>query len=189
MPEVIRESITPEKVSLLHLGEIPIKLKSGRPLLRLFFPTMVEHIRKKEILGEIKRGSIKLGKNFIINENGIIEIMPPKIQRVFPWPVKKVLGKMDVLKGRKRKFLDMVSKRIKRKPISKAGKILILETEPIKLPQNIGGYIHSSTNGISYQIPSIIFDPGFKGPMILEIFCLQEGKPIEPIQFSLFKTK
>ncbi|MEK6958814.1 MAG: hypothetical protein AABW59_02085 [archaeon] len=174
--DILATGKTPSTVMMIHHGEIPLRLRRGNRTHRVYFPQLVEPLRVPEIMRLRKSGELVLGKDFQVNDNGLVEI---KVHPVVYEPKKQRLGqihKTNWVSGSKRKQFMENFERKKKSVKTKFGRVVLTETKYVKLPKDVGLFFLKTTDGTSVHIKSLLIDPGFEGPIVLEIFGSKEGK-------------
>lgn len=176
IPEILQTRETPDEVRIHHKGIIPLKLRRGNRLHRVYMP-LLPSVPRAEIMKLKKSGALVFGNDFIFRPNGLVEI---KIQPVV-YDLKtnpKIVAKTNWVSGSKRKEFMKHFKRAKKTFKTKSGAVVLTETKFVKLPKDVGLYLQSTVEDrpTSVHIKSLLIDPGFEGPIVLELFGLQKGK-------------
>ena len=166
---------TPEKVFIRHSGEIPIRLRRGNRTHRVYYPQLISPLRSSEIRRLRASGELVFGNDFQLHSNGLVEIkVHPVVYEVDPSKVKSILKQNWVSGSKRAQFMKNFSR--KRKGVrTKFGRVVLTETKYVKLPKDVGLFFQSTTDGTSAHIRSLFIDPGFEGPIVMEIFGLKEG--------------
>ena len=119
-----------------------------------------------------------MGKDCRILPNGIIEISTHQVTYEIPEKAKKHLSKLNWLAGSKRKKFTEFLRKEKKYPRTNIAKIVLTETFQIRLPKNVAMFFISSSDGGSSHLHSTLIDPGFQGPIVMEIKgYVQNRKP------------
>ncbi len=176
LEKIIRTGESPNEVFIRHSGAIPIRLRAGNRTHRVYYPQLVSALRVDEIKRLRKSGDLVLGNDVKVHSNGLVEIRIHPI--VYELPKSKVssVAKKNWVSGSKRKqFMDHFDKKEK-KVRTKFGEVVLTETKYVKLPKDVGLFFMNTTDGKSVHIRSLLIDPGFEGPIVMELFGLTEGK-------------
>lgn len=177
----------PSRVTLLHFGQIPIRLRRGNRIHRVYYPHITNTLRKEEIRERMKRGELQLGNDFKILPTGFLELrVQPLFYRVNPKDIPAI-ARRNWVSGSKRAAFMKNFQRVKAPVRVPEGTILLSETKPVRLPKDVGMMLESSTDGGSRHIHSLFVDPGFIGPIVLEIQGFEGGKRPDRILARLVK--
>jgi deoxycytidine triphosphate deaminase len=175
--EILATGKAPESVNILHNGKIPLKLRRGNRTHRIVFNSMVAPLRGNEISRLRKSGELVLGSDFKVHPQGLVEItVQPVTYELTSDP--KVVSRKNWVSGSKRKeFMKHFAR--KKKPVRVShGGIVLSETKYVKLPKDVGLILENTTDGNSIHINSFLIDPGFEGPIVLELFGFKkDSKP------------
>lgn len=169
--ESVHEVKTPDSLDMMHHGETPIRLRRGNSMARFYFSGLGKGVRHEEALRRMHQGDLVLGKGFKLLPSGMIEITPQRVVWEIPREAKRILEREHWAAGSKRKKLMKMLRRVEREPKThrELGKIILTETSPIKLPHDMVLFFYKTTDGNSHHIHSLIIDPQFEGPVVLEL--------------------
>ena len=177
----------PTRVTLLHFGQIPVRLRRGNRIHRVYYPHITDTLRKEEVHARMKRGELQLGNDFKILPNGFLELhVQPVFYRVNPKDIPAIARKNWVSGSKRAAFMEHFQ-RVRAPVRVPEGTIILSETKPVRLPKDVGMMLESSTDGGSRHIHSLFIDPGFTGPIVLEIQGFEGGKPPDRILARLVK--
>ena len=176
LPEIFASGKTPKEVALIHNGKIPVRLRRGNRITRMYFPQLTKPLRLNEINALKKSGKLVLGKDCKIHPNGLVEIWVIPVVYEIPPEAKKLLAKENWLTGSKREKLMALLRKVEKPVKIHAGQIVLTETLPVKLPKNVAMFLQRTTDGSSVHIQSHLIDPGFKGPIAMELLGFHEKK-------------
>lgn len=165
----------PTRVNVRHSGEIPVRLREGNRTHRVYYHQVPLSMRPEEVRARMHAGDLQLGKDFKILKSGMLELTVPPIRwEVDPKDIPSI-SKKNWASGSKRKaFMEHFRRREKRVRV-RNGVIVLTETLPVKLPKDIGLLLQGSTDGKSRHIHSLFIDPGFTGPIVLELLGINGG--------------
>ncbi|QQR92159.1 MAG: hypothetical protein IPJ89_03285 [Candidatus Iainarchaeum archaeon] len=177
IPE-IRSGHLPSRVFLTHSGEIPVRLRRGNRTHRVYYPHHLPTMPVAEVRARMAQGDLQLGKDFKILRSGMLELTVPNIiYHVDPAQIPAI-AKNNWVSGSKRSAFQSNFTRVEGKLRTRDGIIVLSETLPVKLPKDIALLLYGGTDGKSRHIHSLFIDPGFSGPIVLEIQGLgHKGKP------------
>ncbi|MDO8647789.1 MAG: hypothetical protein Q7R70_05255 [Candidatus Diapherotrites archaeon] len=176
IPETLMQGKTPSEVMLLHHGEVPVKMRRGNRITRMYFPQLTKPLRHAEIQKMRKSGELVLGKDCKVHSNGLVEIRVIPVVYEIPPDAKKLLAKENWLTGSKRNAFMQLLKRVKKPVRIHSNHIILTETLPVKLPKDVAMFFQRTTDGSSVHIQSHLIDPGFKGPIAMELLGFHEKK-------------
>jgi deoxycytidine triphosphate deaminase len=172
--EILAEGKLPRTVNLLHMGSIPLRLRRGNRIGRVYYPQMISPLRGQEISKLKSLGKLSFGKDFRVFPNGRVEIRVQPVVHELKSNPKEVV-KTNWVSGSKRKEFMKHFERKKKDVKVKLGGVVLTETLPVKLPKDVGLFLQSSTGGNSIHIRSLLIDPGYEGPIVLELMGVKEG--------------
>jgi deoxycytidine triphosphate deaminase len=188
MPELL-SGVPPSRVLLTHSGEIPVRLRRGNRTHRIYYPTQTIPVRKSEMDTMRQNGTLVLGKDFRVYPNGFMEIaIQPTMYELDPAKISKI-ARQNWISESKRKALMKHFKKVGKEIRTRRGQIVLTETLPVKLPKDTALFLQSTTDGRSYHIHSLVIDPGFEGPIVLELFGIQGGVKPEKVRAWLMKVR
>ncbi len=177
----------PREVILTHSGHIPVQLRRGNRTHRVYYPNHSLPVRREEARILQERGDLVLGNDFKWLPSGMLELTPHAT--VYEVPSKDIaeLAKINWATGSKRKLL-MTHLQRKRKPLrTQFGKIVLTECKYVKLPKTVGLLLMGTTDGKSQHIHSLFIDPGYEGPIVLELLGFEHGVKPEKILARLIR--
>jgi deoxycytidine triphosphate deaminase len=187
--EILTKSRTPRKVTLLHSGGIPLKLRRGNRLHRVYFPQLCETVPLGEVRRLRKSGGLVLGKDMKLLPSGMIEIkIRPVVYKIDPKKHPHV-HKQNWVSGSKRHTFMGHFKKVHQDERTTFRRIFLTETEPVKFPKGIGMTFLNTTDGNSVHIKSLFIDPGFEGPIVMEILGLRSGKKPDTVIARLVRPR
>jgi hypothetical protein len=177
----------PREVLLSHSGHVPVRLRRGNRTHRVYYPNHSLPVRKEEARILQERGDLVLGNDYKWLPSGMLELTPHAV--VYEVPLSDIprLSRINWASGSKRKLL-MTFLQKKRKALrTDFGKIVLTECKYVKLPKTVGLLLMSSTDGTSKHIHSLFIDPGYEGPIVLELLEFKPGVKPEKILARLIR--
>lgn len=173
--ESVHELKTPAQLIIMNHGEVPIRLQQGNRIGRFSFSMLAKNVPPSEIKKRMESGELVLNKGFRFLKSGMIEITPQKVVWTIPEEARKIIEKENWAAGSKRKKLMELLQRAERAPKThpQLGRIILTETSPVALPPDMALFFYKTTTGKSAHIHSLIIDPGFRGPIVLELASMQ----------------
>lgn len=186
---MFQEGKTPERFILRNSGKIPVQVRKGNRIARVYFPQLAKPLSSSETQRMRKSGELVLGRDCKVLPSGMIEIRTRSVVYELKKGAEIEIAKGNWLSGSKRKELMRHFRKV-RKPLKTSKYYIVLsETLPVKLPKNVAMFFMNSTDGTSHHIQSHLIDPGFEGPIVLEIRGIAEGKKPDNIIAWLAKVK
>lgn len=177
----------PREVIITHSGHIPVTIRRGNRTHRVYYPNHSTPVRKEEARLLMERGDLALGNDFRWLPSGMLELTPHATVYEIPSKDIATLSKVNWTTGSKRKLLMQHLKK-KRKPLrTDFGRIVLTECKYVKLPKTVGMLLMGSTDGTSQHIHSLFIDPGYEGPIVLELLGFKPGVKPEKILARLIR--
>ena len=183
--EILQTAKTPNTVVIVNHGKFSVRLRRGERIHRVYFPQLIKPLRKQEIQKLVNSGEMILGNGHKIDSNGLVELKIQPAVYEFDEKHRKLIEKENWATGSKRKKLMQHTTRKEKKVKTRFGEVILTETFPVKLPNDVAMFLQSATEGISFQIHSLIIDPGYGNPhpipIVLEIMGLKQNVVPEKI--------
>lgn len=177
----------PRQVTLTHSGHIPVTIRRGNRTHRVYYPNYSLPVRKEEARRLMQEGHLVLGNDFKWLPSGMLELTPHATVYEIPKEDIPSLSKVNWATGSKRKVL-MQHLQKKKKPLrTEFGRIVLTECKYVRLPKTVGMLLMGSTDGTSQHIHSLFIDPGYEGPIVLELLGFKERVKPEKILARLIR--
>ncbi|KHO55805.1 MAG: hypothetical protein QT12_C0001G0006 [archaeon GW2011_AR21] len=189
LAEIYGSGKTPKRILLTHFGTVPLRLSQGNRIGRFYFQQLATPLKQSEIKGMMKRGELRLGKDCKIHPSGIVEIKTHKVVYEVPDELVGKIARKNWLSGSGRDKLMGMLRKVEKPVKTSARHIVLTETLPVKLPENVAMFFQGTTDGTSFHISSHLIDPGFKGPIVMELQGLVQGKKPDNVLALLGKIE